>query len=499
MSTGLIIIGCLFLVAIVVVQIGRVTELAAKIRGEEEAQLDTNKWNGRLLLVFMVGFLGYCIWSSWHYKNWMLGYGPHESASAHGGELDSMFNITLIFTGIVFVLCHIALFWFGYKYAGKKGVKATFFPHDNKLEIIWTAIPAVVMCFLVIRGLVAWNEVMADVSDTEEFMEVEATGQQFLWHLRYPGADGRLGERNFRLISGKNPVGQDWTDAKNHDDFMPTDLVLPVNKKIRVRILSMDVLHDFDLPHFRVKLDAVPGMPGHFVFTPTKTTEQYRRELKKYPEYQQPSDPKDPNSSPLWKTFEYELACAELCGKGHFSMRKLVRIVEEEEYNAWVREQSSYYESSIRGTDEDPLKGVVTDADKVKRKQDFNLAVEKALSSTKAEEKVIRLDYVYFKTNSSELEEKSKDELDNLISILNKYPKLTIEVAGHTDSDGDDAANMTLSQGRSKSVFDYLVKGGVAAPRLVAKGYGETKPVGANDTDAGKAKNRRTEFKILTQ
>ncbi len=500
MSTGLIIIGCLILIVIVVIQIGRVTELAAKIRGEEEVQFESNKRSANFMLLFMIVFLALTIWSAWHYKNWMLGYGPHESASAHGNALDDAFNITLFFTGIVFVLTHIALFWFAYKYRGRKGVISEFMPHDNKLEVIWTAVPAVVMCFLVIKGLVAWNEVMSDVKEGEEHIEIEATGQQFLWHLRYPGPDGKLGTRNFRLIkSGENPLGQDWMDDKNLDDLMPSDIVLPVGKKVRVRITAMDVLHNFYLPHFRVKMDAVPGMPTYFVFTPTKTTEEYRQELSKYPEYQQPSDPKDPKSPPLWKTFEYELACAELCGKGHFSMKKLVRIVSEEEYEKWLKEQQSYYLSSVRGKDFDPRKDEVLDLEVRKRKQDFETAVDKALSAAKPEEKVIRLDYVYYKTGSAELDDKSKYELDNLVGVLNKYPKMTIEIASHTDSDGEDADNLTLSQNRSRSVFSYLVGKQISASRLSSKGYGETKPVDSNDTDEGKAKNRRTEFQILTQ
>jgi cytochrome c oxidase subunit II len=353
MSTGLIIIGCLILITVVVVQIGKVTELAAKIRGEEEVQFESNKRGGFLMLLFMIGFLIYCFYSAFKYKNWMLGYGPHTAASAHGPELDSMFNLTLVITGIVFVICQILLFYFAFKYRGRKGAKAVFIPHDNKLEVIWTAVPAVVMCFLVIRGLVAWNDVMADIAPDEDYMEIEATGSQFLWYLRYPGPDGKLGARNYKLTTGKNPLGQDWTDDKNLDDFQPNDLVLPVNKKVRVRIMARDVLHSFFLPHFRVKMDAVPGMPTYFVFTPTVTTEEYRERLKDYPEYQQPSDPNDPESEPLWKTFNYELACAELCGKGHFSMRKLVRVVSEEEYQSWLNEQQSYYESSIRGSDED--------------------------------------------------------------------------------------------------------------------------------------------------
>lgn len=347
MSTGLIIIGCILLIGIVLVQIGKVTELAAKIRGEEEVQFETNRRNGILMVVFMVVFLVYCVWSAWDFKNWMLGYGPHESASEHGGTLDSMFNVTLVFTGIVFILTHIALFWFAYKYHGKKGAKATFISHDNKLEIIWTAIPAVVMCFLVIQGLVAWNEVMADIEPGEDHIEIEATGQQFLWHLRYPGADGKLGTRDYKqIVPGQNPLGQDWTDDKNLDDIHADKIVLPVGKKVRVRILAMDVLHNFDLPHFRVKMDAVPGMPTYFVFTPKLTTEEYRQNLRDYPEYQQLSDPNDPESEPLWKTFNYELACAELCGKGHFSMRRIVEIVSEEEYNDWLASQTPYYFSA---------------------------------------------------------------------------------------------------------------------------------------------------------
>ncbi len=354
MSTGLIILACSVLIVVIIVQIGKINALANKIKGEEEVQLSTNRWNGLMFLIFLFAFLIFVIWSAVHYKNWMLGYGPHIPASAHGVELDEVFNLTLFFTGIVFIATHIVLFWFAYKYRGKKNVKSTFLPHDNRLEIIWTAIPAIVMCFLVARGLVAWNEIMADVDETEEVMEVEATGAQFLWYLRYPGTDGKLGTRNFKLITGTNPLGQDWMDDKNLDDFHPTDLVLPVNKKVRVRITSRDVIHNFYLPHFRLKMDAVPGMPTYFVFTPTVTTEEYRRNLSEYPEYQKPSDPNDPNSDPLWKTFNFELACAELCGKGHFSMKKIVRIVSEEEYNAWLKEQQSFYKTNIEGKAEDP-------------------------------------------------------------------------------------------------------------------------------------------------
>ena len=356
--TTLLAVACILLIIVVVVQIGKVTELATKLRGEEETQDIGNKRTGIGFLVFLVAFLIFCIGSAIYYKNWMLGYGPHQAASAHGDRLDNLFNVTLFFTGIVFVITQILLFYFAYKYRGEKGRKAMYIPHDNRLEIIWTVVPAVVMTFLVISGLDAWNEVMADIDEGEDYTEIEATGYQFAWHLRYPGPDGKLGARNYRLINALNPLGQDWTDEKNWDDIHPSEIVLPVGKKVRVRITSRDVLHNFYLPHFRLKMDAVPGMPTYFVFTPSKTTEEYRRELSKYKEYQAPSDPDDPESDPLWKVFNYELACAELCGSGHYSMRRIVRIVTEDEYQQWLSEQQPYYLNSIRNTDEDPFKDI---------------------------------------------------------------------------------------------------------------------------------------------
>lgn len=355
--TTLLAIASLLLIIVVMVQVGKVTELANKLRGEEEAEQLSNKRSGQGFFIFMVAFLVFCVGSAIYYKNWMLGYGPHEAASAHGSRLDSLFNVTLFFTGIVFVITQFLLFYFAWKYSGSKGRKALFMPHDNRLEIVWTVIPAVVMTFLVISGLDAWNEVMGDTKEGEEYMEIEATGYQFAWHIRYPGEDGKLGARDYKMINAMNPIGQDWNDRKNWDDLHPSEIVLPVGKKVRVRITSRDVLHNFYLPHFRLKMDAVPGMPTYFVFTPSRTTEEYRQELSKYKEYQAPSDPAVPNSDPLWKVFNYELACAELCGSGHYSMRRIVRIVSEEEYKTWLAEQKSYYLTSVRNTAEDPFNG----------------------------------------------------------------------------------------------------------------------------------------------
>lgn len=499
--TALIILLCFILVAIVLVQIGKVTELTAQIKGERETLNDNSKWNGWLSMVFMVLFLVGVTISAYAYKNEMLGYGPHESASAHGSLLDELFLITLVITGIVFYLTQIALFWCAYKFRYKEGRKALFIPHDNRLEIWWTAIPAVVMTILVVRGLDAWNTVMADVKPDEDYMEIEATAYQFAWTVRYPGADGKIGARDYKMTTANNTLGQDFTDAKNWDDMVSSGagdiLYLPVNKKVRVRIIAKDVLHNFYLPHFRVKMDAIPGLPTYFVFTPVKTTAEYRQELSKYPEYQQPADPADPSGPKRWEKFEYELACAELCGKGHYSMRRLFRIVPQEEYDAWLQTQQSFYLTQIRGSEDDPNKDQVLPIEVGMRAKAFSENIKKAVESIDLNEKTLKLDYVNFETGSAVLTANSKYELDNLVKAMTDYPNLAIEVAGHTDNVGEAAANQILSAQRAASVTKYLVDRGVGAGRLKPRGYGDTKPLVPNDSPENQAKNRRTEFTIL--
>jgi cytochrome c oxidase subunit 2 len=497
--TALLATICIILIGVIAVQIGKVTELASKIRGEEDALERSNRTTSRWLLTFLVGFLVFCVVSAIYYKNYMLGYGPHEAASLHGKSLDKMFNITVIVTGIVFFVTQIALFYFSYKYRQRKGGKAEYIPHNNMVEVVWTVIPAVVMTFLVVGGLDAWNDVMADVGATEDVLEIEAMGYQFAWNLRYPGPDGKLGSRDYTLTSGTNPTGQDWTDESGLDDFQPGELVLPVGQKIRVRIIARDVLHDFYLPHFRVKMDAVPGMPTYFVFTPEKTTEEYRKSLREYPEYNVP-DPNEPEKM-LWQTFNYELACAELCGKGHWSMRRLVRVVSQEEYDVWAASQNSYYLSSIYQTQDDPwpidgnLPGIVAGS----RKAEFTNLLESAINAADEAGRTFVLKYVTFETGSAQLTDLSKRyELANVLEALQEDPALTIELAGHTDNTGDADANMTLSQNRAEAVMNYLVDKGISANRLRAVGYGQNDPLGDNNTEAGRAKNRRTEFTVLT-
>ncbi len=329
MGTGLISTLIVVIVLIIVVQIAKITEFSAMLKGEGNAERESNQINGFLLLITMVVGLPLLIWSAWVFRDIFL----PEAASEHGPKIDSMFNWTTFWTGIVFVITQILLFWYSFRYKNKrKDQRAYWFPHSTKLEVIWTVVPSIVLTILVVMGINRWYEITGPAP--EDAIIIEVTGKQFDWMIRYPGKDGKLGSKDFRKITPSNQLGQIWSDKANHDDIIVNELHLPLNKPVLIKIHARDVLHSFFLPHFRVKMDAVPGMPTQFWFTPTKTTATMREITGN-------------------EEFNYELACAELCGKGHFSMRKLVFVDTEEEYNEWLAKQPSFYESSIKGTDEE--------------------------------------------------------------------------------------------------------------------------------------------------
>lgn len=503
--TYLIAFAIVFLLAVIVVQIGKLTELAARIRGEEAVERSSTNTQGIALVVFMILFLVGCVVSAWYYKDVMLGYGPLTSASAHGFELDSLFNVTLFFTGIVFVLTHILLFWYAYKYRQTTGRKALFFAHDTRLEMIWTVVPAIVMTYLVANGLITWNSIFPTLTEEDKYIEIEATGYQFAWDIRYPGMDGKLGNKDFRLIDpATNSLGIDWKDDASVDDIVlggSDKILLPVDSTIKVRITAKDVLHNFYLPHFRVKMDAVPGLPTSFIFTPVKTTQEFREQLREYPEWRLPADPAEPEGKQKWEVFEYELACAELCGKGHYSMRRIVEVVTREEFDTWMAGQPSFYASNIRNTAADPraeddLLGYEIKARARELKSDLTKYIN---DTTGLANRIIQLKHVFFETGSNGLKTNSKYELENLAGLMKEYPNLKVELAGHTDNVGDSAANLDLSDKRSSSVKEYLLGIGVSSDRLTTKGYGQDQPIETNDTPEGRKINRRTELRIISK
>jgi cytochrome c oxidase subunit 2 len=497
----------IFLLAVVVIQIGKLSELAGRIRGEESVERSSNNTQGKALVAFMVVFLLGTVISAYYYKNDMLGYGPLTSASAHGFELDHIFNVTLFFTGIVFVITHILLFWYSYKYRKTNSDrKALFFAHDTKLEMIWTVIPAVVMTYLVANGLIAWNSIFPTLTSEDKYLEIEATGYQFAWDIRYPGADGKLGNKDFRLIDpATNSLGIDWRDEASVDDIVlgGTDkILLPKDSLIKVRITAKDVLHNFYLPHFRVKMDAVPGLPTSFIFTPVKTTKEFREQLSQFPEWQVPADPAEPNGPKKWEKFEYELACAELCGKGHYSMRRIVEVVEREEFDTWLAGQKAFYSTNIRGTSADPWDGKKLFPGEIKaRASELKSDIANFLADTTGSaNRNIQLKHVFYNTSSADLNSNlSKYELDHLVELMSKYPSMRVELAGHTDNVGDSASNLALSNSRANNVLQYLIGKGVTPGRMSAKGYGQDQPIETNETPEGRQKNRRTELRIISK
>ncbi len=293
------------------------TLVAVMKRPEETAGAGMNKTNAFILLLFLISGMALLFWYSiTYFDDYQL-----PIASEHGVTTDRLFWITMAITGFVFIVTQILLFYFSFKYQHNDKRKALFFPENNKLEIIWTILPAIVLTTLVIYGLIVWNKVMAPAPEEAEVVEI--MGYQFAWRVRYPGKDGKLGSYDFRKIDVTNEFGLDFSDKAAYDDFMPRELHLPKGKPVEFRIRARDVLHSVFAPHFRLKMDAVPGMPTRFWFVPTKTTEEMREETG--------------NSD-----FNYEIACTEVCGKGHFSMRLLVIVHEAEEYEKWKAEQQPW-------------------------------------------------------------------------------------------------------------------------------------------------------------
>ena len=317
---SLLIIVSVALILGILYMIFRVGSLISIAKGrKKDARVGPdNKIHAVLFVVFMVLSLAGFFWYSYvNFDRYQL-----PIASEHGLRTDTLFWITMAVSVVAFVLISIVMFVFLYKYQYQEGKRAKFYPDNHYLELTWTIIPAVVLTILIITGLRAWNDITAPASENAEVVEV--IGQQFAWTARYPGKDNQLGAYDYKLIDAINEFGLDLGKDKNtYDDFKSLELHLPVNKEVLLKIRAKDVLHSVFLPHFRVKMDAVPGMPTQFKFKVTKTTEEMRTETG------------NPN-------FNYELACTEICGRGHFSMKINVIVEDEETYNRWKASQESW-------------------------------------------------------------------------------------------------------------------------------------------------------------
>lgn len=317
MSYVIILLALLFLGLAIVV----VTRMATIVKnagiGQKEPEIGlSNRINGLLMIVFLVlGIIG-AFWSYAHAKQFFL----PEASTPFGRRTDFLFWLSMGMIMFAFVVTSILLFGFAWRYQYKKGKRAVYYPENHKLELIWTVVPATMMAVMVFTGWRAWRDIMSEAPKGSQ--EIEIVGKQFNWIAHYPGVDNnKLGSFNYKLIDNDNEVGIDFTDANSFDDFTSTtELHIPANKPVLLKIRARDVLHSVFIPHLRVKMDAVPGMPTRFWFVADKTTEEMRNITG------------DPN-------FDYEIACAEICGRGHFSMRMRLIVEDQASWMAWCKQQ----------------------------------------------------------------------------------------------------------------------------------------------------------------
>lgn len=377
MEVKLIVLIVIVLAVIAVSQIMRVYELSSKLRGhrEENINLKANNLNAALMMVFVIVFFGSFFYMLYLYGNGLM----PEAASEHGQDIDALFNLNWLIVFAVYLITNFLLFFFAYKYAYHPDRKAYYFPHNTKLELIWTTIPAVALTFIIIFGLMTWNKITG--APSKDAIVVEVYAKQFDWTVRYSGEDNQLGYADYKLINGENPLGvvtpkkiaarieeiegvivdnqnklgslEAGTDIasvaseiKLHqetqklgrikerirtlertlgkevydrakDDFSSKSaLFLIVGQEYQFVFRSRDVIHSAFFPHFRAQINCVPGMRTSLKFRPIYTTEEMRTKT---------GNPK----------FDYVLLCNKICGASHSNMYLPVKVGTAEEFEEW--------------------------------------------------------------------------------------------------------------------------------------------------------------------
>lgn len=305
------------ILALLIMVIVLVLDILAKV-GEIQGKPVIN-WNGinaKLMLAFGTIGLVASAWEIWeHGKLTVFNQTP---ASTHGAEYDNMFMITLIITGIVFFITQGLLFWYAYKYKHSSKRRALFYPDNHKIELVWTVIPAIVLTILVVRGLKTWTDMTGEKDPNSRIIEVY--GYQFAWNARYAGEDNLLGKHDFRQIGVMNALGVDTNDVKAQDDIVTNELHLAIGEPVILKFRAKDVIHSAYLPHFRVQMNVVPGLPTQFGFTPSLTTAEMRQKL---------NNPK----------FDYVILCNKICGGAHYRMKMKVVVHTKEEFKQWLTQQ----------------------------------------------------------------------------------------------------------------------------------------------------------------
>ncbi|MFV0415892.1 MAG: cytochrome c oxidase subunit II [Chthoniobacterales bacterium] len=235
-------------------------------------------------------------------------YGSVPNATVGGKEVDLIYNVIFYLTTVVFVLVNAVFIYYLVRYRRRPGVKAHYSHGSNSLELFWTTIPAIIFIVLAFWS----NRVWFDLHRTppEDSLRIDIVSYQFGWDMRYPGKDMVLGNATAMGFTPDNRFGVDKDDAAGNDDFVTTELVIPANRPVHVYLRSRDVIHSFYVPEFRVYQDAVPGRTIGWVWF----------------EVMHPGN--------------FELACSQLCGTGHYNMKAPIKVLPPEEFDKWYAEKS---------------------------------------------------------------------------------------------------------------------------------------------------------------
>ena len=347
--TSLLVIIVLVLLAVALWQLTKIFDLtqvgASTVGGDTQIANDRdNNLQGYLMFGFLAFIYIITIYCCVYFGDLPLLDHP---ASVHGAEVDRLMWITLILIFFVQTVTQALLHYFAFKYRGRQGQKALYFADNDKLEFVWSVIPAIVLAGLILYGLYAWTNIMFVDAD-EEVIEIEVYGKQFQWEARYSGKDNTLGKANVRYIQGVNTLGVDMADPNAQDDIVTSELHLPKGKKILFKFRSQDIIHSAYFPHFRAQMNVVPGMVTQFAFTPTYTTAEMRELPYMQEKVERINKIRAKKSEKLLAAgdsaldpyaFDYFIACNKICGASHYNMQMKVVVETEEEFNAWLAQQ----------------------------------------------------------------------------------------------------------------------------------------------------------------
>ncbi|MSQ58775.1 MAG: c-type cytochrome [Betaproteobacteria bacterium] len=256
-----------------------------------------------VLVLLILGSVLFHFLSPWYFT-------PNAS---NWGTIDDTVSITFWVTGAVFVAINLFMAYAVMRYRNRKGNKAHYEPENKKLEVWLTVVTAVGVAAMLAPGLFVWAKFVEVPQDAAVF---EAVGKQWHWSYRFPGTDGVMGTVNARYVSDKNPFGMNPDDPKGRDDVLISspEVHLPLGKPVKALLRSLDVLHNFAVAQFRVKMDLVPGLVTYIWFTPTRAG-------------------------------TYDVLCEELCGIAHFTMRGKVVVEENREFQAWLSNYPTFAQS----------------------------------------------------------------------------------------------------------------------------------------------------------